>query len=259
MAHVERTSSIGFGMVDKSIIRDPSLPQNVKTVYTLLATYAHDERSAFPSKETIARESSLSKRAVDAAVAIGAEVGLFTIVRRVRKDDNGRPILSKDGKPLQTSNKYLLHDFGGGYIPGSGPKGGDKAADPLQEMQGDPVQEMHPPSAGAAPEEDHLKKTNLKKTTFRSQPASATRDEPSADDMAWLTDDNPDLVEDICEYVANEVGETHLTAGMVDSMLCRGKTPLHALNSALKQAREEEQFREQVEAMTKVKRSPVTH
>lgn len=252
MAHVERTSSIGFGMVDKSIIRDPSLPQNVKTVYTLLATYAHDERSAFPSKETIARESSLSKRAVDAAVAIGAEVGLFTIVRRVRKDDNGRPILSKDGKPLQTSNKYLLHDFGGGYIPGSGPKGGDKTADPLQEMQGDPVQEMHPPGAGAAPEEDHLKKTILKKTTFRSQPASATRDEPSAEeDMDWLDDDNPNLVDDICEHVENEVGFSYRTAATVDSMLCRGETPLYALNSALKQAREEDEEINRIYALTK--------
>lgn len=253
MAHVERTGLVGFGFVDQEVIRDPSIPANVKLVYTLLATYASDKRSAFPSKATIARELGISLRAVDAAVNTAAEIGLFTVVHRPKKDKNGRVIYGKDGKPLHTSNRYLLHDFGGGYVPGSGPKGGDKKADPPQEMRGDPPQEVRYPPAPDAHEQDQVNKTSLNKTTFRRADAQR-RDEPSAEDMDWLDDDNPDLVEDICEYVANEVGETYQTAAMVDSMLCRGKTPLHALNSALKQAREEDEFITQVEALTEVKR-----
>lgn len=55
--------------------------------------------------------------------------------------------------------------------------------------------------------------------------------------MDWLTEDNPNLIEDIERYVEEQVGLTHRTDALVQAMSMDGYEPLHILNSALKDAR----------------------
>jgi len=151
-SHVQRARRISFGMVDPDIIRDESLPKNVKTVYTYLVTYCSDVRSAYPSRSRIARQAGLSVRSVDGAIKTAEQVGLFTVQRR------------REGKLNQT-NVYLLHDFGGGYEAGSGGL--------VQPLRQGVEQEMHQGGATAAPNLDNSSTPPPIKTTVTSGDAFA--------------------------------------------------------------------------------------
>jgi hypothetical protein len=153
-AHVQRTSRVAFGMVDAAVIRDETLPPMVKLVYTHLATYCSDVRSAFPSRATIARQIGLSVRSVATAIKQAQDAGLFTIEHRI--GDDGR----------QTSNLYLLHDLGGGYVIGSGPLRG------APDARG-PVQDVHGGGAPGAHEQDHANETSQRQTTSTSSDAAS--------------------------------------------------------------------------------------
>lgn len=98
-------------------------------------------------------------------------------------------------------------------------------------------------------------KTNLnKKNNLKDRHSAERRSEMPSAKKEWLTEDNPDLIENICDYVETEVGYSFRTAAMVDAMIDRGEEPLFVLNSALKEAREAAGFLTEVEALTTVKR-----
>lgn len=105
---VERPGDQPWGKVYTAIIRDVTLPRNVKTIYTYLATWCADQRSAFPGRERMSEETDLSVSAIDEAKKIGLEVGLWSIEK----------VATKGG---YSYNKYFLHDRDGGYVPGTGP------------------------------------------------------------------------------------------------------------------------------------------
>ncbi len=128
---VQRTKRMRFGMVDPDVIRDESLPRNVRTVYTYLVTYCSDVRSAYPSRARIARQTGMSVRTLDAAIQHAEAVGLFTVERR------------REGNINQT-NVYRLHDFGEGYEPGFG-----GVVQPLHQGVG---QSLHEDGATVAPD-----------------------------------------------------------------------------------------------------------
>ncbi len=255
--HVAPTSRVGFGMVDAQVIRDRSLPPMVKLVYTHLATYCGDARSAFPSRATIATQVGISVRTVDAALKVAAQVGLITIKRRYDEE-----------KRQHTSSIYLLHDFGGGYTVGGGPVGGGAGA-----ALG---QEMHEGSAGAAPELDHgstpaVKDKDLKDSSAPRHHADARRIENYAQALerhrhrhtaagrkarrdwemdgvspSWLTRSNPFLGADIENYVDHKWGCDSNVRNLVTDMVHRVQAdgdlmpPKKILNCALKEARWED-------------------
>lgn len=116
-----------FGMVQKDIARDRSLPPHVKQVYTVLTLYADATRKCFPSQATLADDTGLSERTVNKAIKQGKEAGLWEVVH------------------TQTSNHYQLRDFGRGYVLGSGP---------LRTTCGLEPQEMRSGTAQDADEQD---------------------------------------------------------------------------------------------------------
>lgn len=105
---VERRGDLPFGKVYRHIIRDRSLPRNVRTIYTYLTTYAAGAREAYPSRDVMAEDVDLSVGAVAQAIRIGRECKLWHIVK----------VSTRGG---YSYNKYVLHDLDGGYVPGSGP------------------------------------------------------------------------------------------------------------------------------------------
>jgi len=145
-AVVTRPRGHRFGMVDTAIIRDESLPRNVKTLYAYLATFCTEERSAFPARPRMARETGLSVRAVDEALKTGAACGLWTVERR--------PV--ERGRHL--TNVYLLHDQGGTYVVGSGPgprlKGAPRGRGVGADFAPRRAQILHGVGADFAPEVD---------------------------------------------------------------------------------------------------------
>lgn len=107
---VDRVAGWKFGMVDKSVMRDETIPRNVKLVYAYLTIWCGATRSAYPGRARMAREIGLSLSALDEAKAIGAKIGLWKIENRPDPDNPKRNL----------SNKYWLNDQGGSYVPGSG-------------------------------------------------------------------------------------------------------------------------------------------
>lgn len=100
-------SSAGFAITQNDISRDPTLPKEVKSVYTALAGYADKGRVAWPGQDRLAWETSMSLRAVGKAIRAGADCGLWTVIH------------------TQTSNRYQLHDHADDpkrYVPGRGPR-----------------------------------------------------------------------------------------------------------------------------------------
>ena len=146
----ERTGRMNFGMVDKHVMRDPRLPLTVKALYSYLSTYCGATRSAFPSRQTMAKELGCAVRTVDAALKVGVEAGLWTVTGRA--GDDGR----------QTSNLYLIHDFEGGYEA----RGAESA-------RGDSAEICTVPVSESAPEQDHLSKPSSGHTTSTSSDAVA--------------------------------------------------------------------------------------
>jgi hypothetical protein len=146
----QRTGRMNFGMVDKHVMRDPRLPLTVKALYSYLSTYCGATRSAFPSRQTMAKELGCAVRTVDAALKAGVEAGLWTVTGRA--GDDGR----------QTSNLYLIHDFEGGYEA----RGAESA-------RGDSAEICTVPVPESAPEQDHLSKPSSNQTTFTSGDAYA--------------------------------------------------------------------------------------
>lgn len=151
---VQRPAGWTFGMVDTTIIRDQSLPRNVKSVYAYFTTWCGDTRSAFPSRGRIARETGLSVRTLDEALSIGEAAGLWRIVRR--PVERGR----------HETSVYELLDQGQGYVVGSGPVE-VKVPRPRQGADSAPtsVQVLHPVGAGSAPETDNVIQTSSTQTS----------------------------------------------------------------------------------------------
>lgn len=260
-AAVERATQVGFAMVDKHVIWDESLPQNVKSVYTYLATYCGNTRTAFPSKATIAKHTGMSVRSVDKAVKIAKDCGLFLI----QHQETGQ---------VWKSNVYLLRDFGGGYEYGAGPLEVKDAAE--GKTEGDPELEggtappavpPAPPAVGTAPDahyQDQVSRPEIKKTSSltarphadaggRKVKAAKTAkprqaDHPASDD--WMTPDDPDhMVAAVLAHVDQLYGapdglEQMLTAKAEpdfddEDYVIPGSalTPTHLMNLALKAAR----------------------
>ncbi len=108
------------GRVDPAVMRDVSLPQQVKLLYALLATYADGvTRECWPSRNRIVTESGMSRGAFDAALRCAESVGLVETRAEFMRDgqrcDEGGPGAER------TSNRYVLHDFGTGFKVGQGP------------------------------------------------------------------------------------------------------------------------------------------
>lgn len=134
---VRRSGGPSFGMVDVKVVRDRSLPRNVRTVYTYLATYCsvaddpekgHPARSAYPSRARIGNDTDMSVSAVDIALKIGSDAGLWTIVKRWINEsgETVEAIAETGGRHEPTSSLYLLHDLGGGYVAEVGPWNADE-------------------------------------------------------------------------------------------------------------------------------------
>lgn len=136
-----------FGMVDARVMRDPSLPFPVKSVYALLATYAAADRTAYPSKARIARELGMSVRTVDRAIAVAVSAGLMSAVRRVR------------GPRDNDTNLYRLYDF-------------EEYRPPVTDAGGVP-QEMRESPVTDAGKQDHLTEP-LEHTTTSSDTYAVT-------------------------------------------------------------------------------------
>lgn len=138
-----------FGIVDATVMRDPSLTANVKVVYACLTTYADPHGIAFPSKARLARDTGLSVRTVDAAVKVAETAGLLVVDRRKR-----------EGSKQNHVNRYLLRDHGRGYVPAAGTAG--DAVPPAADAVG---------TARGAQEQDHRTGPSPNPTTSTSSDA----------------------------------------------------------------------------------------
>lgn len=93
-----------WGTVVSAVMRDPLIPAPTKALYALLATYAGGEqRSCWPSRETLAQQMGCSVPTIDRHIQALEELGILEKASRYR--ENGS----------QTANEYLLLDdqFGG--------------------------------------------------------------------------------------------------------------------------------------------------
>ena len=54
-----------YGIVMDEVMKDPDLSLRAKGLYGLLATYADKERTCFPSTNTLAEFSGISKRTIE--------------------------------------------------------------------------------------------------------------------------------------------------------------------------------------------------
>jgi hypothetical protein len=98
-----------FGMAYTAIVRDRTLPRNVRTLYAYFTTYCTgDDRVAFPGRDLIAEDVDLSVRAVNDAIRVGERAGLWSVSKFRSTKGYDR-------------NRYHLHDTDGGYRPGTGP------------------------------------------------------------------------------------------------------------------------------------------
>lgn len=52
----------GYGLVDNTIIRDPTLTPEARFIYSLLAGYANKRRECYPSVERLIKESGMSSQ-----------------------------------------------------------------------------------------------------------------------------------------------------------------------------------------------------
>lgn len=211
---------MSFGMVDPAVIRDVTLPPMVKLVYTHLATYCSDQRSAFPSRATIAKQIGVSVRTVDSALKTAEKVHLITVQRR-RVEKRHR------------TSVYVLHDFDGGYISGAGPVGG--SASPAPPDAGDARG-----GAGAAPELDHGSTPRVQTITTSSDaacaPRAAARGQQSASQTPKLH-----LRRDFAN-LTDKGARRHLVAAAIKAMRHVGLTPTpnaaHRIGRALKEQHE---------------------
>ena len=97
-AHPPKPDSVFFGKAYTAIVRDRTLPRNVRTLYAYFTTYCTgDDRVAFPGRDLIAEDVDLSVRAVNDAIRIGEDVKLWTITK------------SRSAKGYDR-NRYHLHD-----------------------------------------------------------------------------------------------------------------------------------------------------
>jgi CRP-like cAMP-binding protein len=53
-----------FGIVNSDIVNDPNISLTAKGLYSLLCTYADDNRTCYPSIETLASESNVCTRTI---------------------------------------------------------------------------------------------------------------------------------------------------------------------------------------------------
>jgi hypothetical protein len=248
---VDRTTQIGFGMVDKSVLWDQTLPPNVKAVYAYLTTYCGDARVAFPSKATIARHTGLSVRSVDKAVNVGKACGLWSV------ESEYDPV-----RGVHYANTYLLRDLGGGYAPGSGPVTVEHdEPTPVADEAGDPQGGTAPGAGGTAPGAHYQDKgprpedqettspaarphadarRRQRRAAARNPRAERRADYPAADD--WISTDPDELVVNILDHVEALYGEPPgLTALMLSKAAAvpqgEGPNPQYLMNLALKAAR----------------------
>jgi hypothetical protein len=154
---VKRSTKRQFGFTDATIVRDETLPKNVKTVYNYLATFCGEERSAYPGRTRMSRETGLSAAALDEAKRVGEEFGVWSIIRPDDElDEQGQPRGPREKRPV--TNVYVLHDHGGGYVAGTGPgakvKGkprGRHVTRGAQNLSPHPAQNLNPPGSKSEP------------------------------------------------------------------------------------------------------------
>ncbi len=268
---VQEPAGRTFGKVYTEIIRDPTLPYTVKTLYSYFTTW-RNVREIRLSRTRIARETGLSVRTVDKALDIGAGLGLWRVTVF--------PVLGARNEP----NRYELLDEAGVYVAGRGPvvpkvplprqgagaapyaSGGTGNAGTPPNPNSDRAQEMHPVGAGAAPE------TDTPEIDKRDSSASRRHETRRADNYAqalahhrhrrtaegrearrrwelngvtssWLTRSNPYLGADIENYVDHKWGcesnVRNLITDMVNRVQADGELvpPRKVLNTALREAR----------------------
>lgn len=195
-----------FGTVDTAVMRDESLPWQVKALYTCLVTYCGEKREAFPSLNRIARESGMSRSSVLAAIRCAEECKLIEVRAEFARDGERS---DDPDKGEQTSNRYLLRDFEGGYKTGHGP--GRRLPYPSDRgvaVTPHPVEPLDPASAAAIPEQDHRSWTTPKSThTSPDEDAASGRRETRRKiklfrPKRWTELDTEQAAQDTCAYVA---------------------------------------------------------
>lgn len=97
---LEITRGFQFGLVDAAVIRDPSLNPSTKLAYAVIATYADKDRSAFPTRATIAKAMACSTDTVDRALKALVATGWVVVLERHAQAGG------------QRSSLYTLNDLG---------------------------------------------------------------------------------------------------------------------------------------------------
>lgn len=88
----------GFGIVDKNILFNTELSRDARLIYTILAAYADDKRSCFPSIHTLMKVLGMSKSTFYKHMTQLEKKGI--VEKKIRKKGN-----------LLNGIIYVLHDF----------------------------------------------------------------------------------------------------------------------------------------------------
>lgn len=100
MDQIRRAIKRDFFTVPNAIF-NLNISSYAKTAYVFLCRCADDEGQAFPSYSTVGIRCSFSRRTALRAIEELREIGLLSVERRVA---------TKEGKIVNTSNLYLLHE-----------------------------------------------------------------------------------------------------------------------------------------------------
>ncbi len=90
-----------FGCVENEVMRDESLPLAAKGLYALLASYAGAETYCFPSRDTLIRESGITKTSFYKYLQMLIDKGYIA---------KGRFYPSGDGKFKNCTYYFLLRE-----------------------------------------------------------------------------------------------------------------------------------------------------
>ena len=177
----------GFTQIPNYILRSKVLKPSQKVVLAVLCSYANDENVAFPSYQTIANDSGISRRK---AIEIVADLEKLGCIRKVTQKSNKGDSTANDYEVLIGSANFSL------------PGGADSA--PPSEFSALPGGEFPaPPSAESAPNQYIFNNIN----NYNNNHLSITADAMDA------------MEEQIKQNIDYEILKKQHTDGMLDEIV----------------------------------------
>ena len=107
MLKLEGIRSKGYGIVPKAVMTDPAISYTAKAIYAYLCSLAGQDRTAFPTRETITRQLGMNKDTFYKHLNALTEAGYIVVSKKVE---------AGSGTPF-AHNVYTLADDPKGWTP----------------------------------------------------------------------------------------------------------------------------------------------